>query len=254
VASSAPGAAQAEHRHANHVGAKTKLGHGAGFQAWRGNPGGGHRHDGIDLASRQPGALKRLGGGLDEQRQRARFIGGGAGGPVMIAEIPGERLAGAPLHDAGGEEYRRDPVEILEIIAEHHPRRFDDLTLMRDMLGNGCCDRKEGDIEPRSFFPRVTAGFRLPHIRAPIPLPKARTVSNQCGAFQKEAHKFNVSDKGVRHTGLIVTTLKYHRRWRRDIPIRQRCLTSDHFHWRRHDAAGMRRPPRRASFGVAHRS
>ena len=87
-----PGAAQAEHRGALHVGAKAHGDAGARLQARRGDAGGGDGDDGVDVAAFQAGGLERPAGGRLEQRGRRPRDRRRCARASPGAEVPFDRL------------------------------------------------------------------------------------------------------------------------------------------------------------------
>ena len=71
----AAGTAEPEHRHASRCGLKTHFRADARFETGRGDAGGGYRHDHIDVARGDAGAIERGLRRLHEQRAGAVEIG-----------------------------------------------------------------------------------------------------------------------------------------------------------------------------------
>ena len=101
----AAGAAEPEHRHARCRRLKAHFRADARFQAGRRDAGGGYRHDHIDVARRDAGAVERGLRGLHEQRAGAVEIGLRALGPVVRRIEPFDRAHRIAPLDAGVDEY-----------------------------------------------------------------------------------------------------------------------------------------------------
>ena len=160
------GASQAKHRHARDIGTKTHPRRGPRLEARRGDAGGGHGDDRVDLICANAGALQGQPSGGDEELQGAIEVGLGPLRPGPVLEVPLQRHGGLAPLDAAVAEDRIEAVEVAVALGEEGAGPLGDSLLLDDVGRGSRGERDQLDgvvqdsppfIAPRRFFDRDLA-------------------------------------------------------------------------------------------------